>query len=762
VPVVHSQSPRGGRLGLTGAVLFLCLASGLLDGQRLAERASADSAPGFISEVAYSNLPTSTDFAFAPDGRIFVASKNGVVRVIDHGALQSTPFITLSHVNTYWDRGLESIAVDPDFATNHYFYLYYVYENDPGHIGAAKTAQLLRVTANGNIAVPGSELVLLGRNAGNSDSPSCQDLPPDCIPADGASHNGGGLAFGTDGSLFLSTGDAAMFFSAVPPDLTSRPQDLDSLAGKLLRINRVDGSGFADNPFYTGNTTDNRSRVWSYGLRNPFRLTVDPTTGRVLVGDVGSDYWEEIDEGAPGANFGWPCYEGTAQHPTQNTFPVCQALYASGVETAHPLYTYARGDAAAVIGGVVYHGANYPANFAGAYIFGDWSRHIISYLPADPSSGALVPNAQQLFGGNDAGSPVEFEVAPDGDVYYLSWDASPYGEIHHIRYVPGNRPPVARASVAPVGGLAPLEAHFSSEGSWDPDGDPLSFAWDIDFGDGGTSTDANPVHTYTTNGPRQVRLTVKDSHGAQSSTTVRLVVGNQPPKAIIKAPLPNSGYIGEQTISLVGTGLDAEDGRLSDSGLSWTVLLHHCFLSTLSCHTHPFQTFAGATGSLSAPSEGGNDMLYLEIQLTVTDSVGLSDTATEFIGPDADGDGALDEQEILTLHTDPLNPDTDGDGCTDGEEQGPNQSLGGLRDPLNPWDYFNPSGDGRNRIDDVLMIVKHYGLNRGDPGYDPRYDRSYLGPNPWNLGPPNGSIGLSDVLAELAQFHHDCRRLHTG
>ncbi len=81
---------------------------------------------------------------------------------------------------------------------------------------------------------------------------------------------------------------------------------------------------------------------------------------------------------------------------------------------------------------------------------------------------------------------------------------------------------------------------------------------------------------------------------------------------------------------------------------------------------------------------------------------------------------------------------------------------GDRRDYHNPWDYFNPTHDGKNRVDDILAVVQHFGLNQGDPGYSTNYDRTYLGPNLWNLGPPDGHIRVADILAEIKQFGHDC------
>jgi glucose/arabinose dehydrogenase/PKD repeat protein len=730
-----------------------------------AQRTAATSVGGFVSDAVFDNLPSPMDFAFAPDGRIFVADKNGSVYIIKDGDLLSTPFITLA-VNTYWDRGLQSIALDPNFEATGYVYLYYTYENDPADVTGPKTGRLIRVTANGDVADPESELVLLGTAVGDADHPSCQDLATgaDCLPADGVSHVGGGLSFAPDGTLLFATGDAAYFaYFPIVPALESRAQDLDSLAGKLLRINPADGTAPADNPFFTGEPTDNRSKVFSYGFRNPFRIALDPATGTWLIGDVGSAYWEEINVAQAGADFGWPCYEGTAEHPDQNTFASCQALYASGTPNTHPLYSYA-GPGAAVVAGAFYHGANYPSDLAGGFFFGDWVRNTISFLPADPDTGQLLPDrAQQLFAG--AGASVDFKAGPDGDIYYLAWSGSGLGQLRHIRFVEGDRPPVAQASASPGGGLAPLSVQFSSAASSDPDGDEISFAWD--FGDGGTSVEANPIHEYSENSAYQAQLTVSDEEHVTSSTTVTVVVGNQPPVATINAPGPNSAYQDGQAVAFSGSGHDPETGALAGSRLHWTVVLHHCYLATHSCHTHPFLNLTGAGGTLIAPLQGeAGEFPYLALQLTATDSAGLSNTASIEIGPDSDGDGLPDERELLSTGTDYLNPDTDGDGCTDGQEMGQSEFTGGGRDPLNPWDYFDPNHDGMVRIDDIVAVVMQYYKDKyldpptnsvPNPSYTEQTDRSGpIGPNAWNLGPPDGEQQIDDIADEVAQYYHDC------
>lgn len=469
----------------------------------------ASGSDGFVSETIVEGLSLPTDFAFAPDGRIFIAQKSGAVRVFEDGQLLPDPFITLT-VNTHHDRGLMGLALDPNFETNGYVYLYYVVENSPGAFSGPKTAQLRRVTANGNVVLPGSEFVLLGSITGDASQPSCSDFQPgvDCIPADGPGHNGGAMRFASDGTLFLAIGDAEQFLPA---------QDLDSFSGKIVRIN-PDGSAPADNPFFTGNPTAIRSKVWAYGLRNPFRFGVQPNSDLPFIGDVGGNTWEEIDVAVSGVNFGWPCYEGTKQ---RSGGEVCAALYAADTQTP-PLYSYARTTGASVIGGVFYQGVNYPPGFQDAFFFGDFVRDLISSLSVDSNNDLLPASVTDVI--LDADGPVDFEIGLEGNVYYLSILT---GEVRRILYKTDNRPPVAHAAASPTVGLSPLSVQFSSEESFDPDLQAISLQWSFD--DGETSIEADPTHVFTQDGDYVVTLTVTDSEGAVATDTVAIAVGIQTP-----------------------------------------------------------------------------------------------------------------------------------------------------------------------------------------------------------------------------------------
>lgn len=593
---------------------------------------------GFVTDViadangaSFSDFPT--QMAFAPDGRIFVAMKSGIVKIIDAGgALLATPYYTVSPVNDFGDRGLLGITLDPAFAANGRVYLSYTYENNASDPEGLKTAQIIRVNANtpaGNVANGASKLVLLGSQIGNPGNPSCVDIALidtpentiDCIPSDFDSHTVGSLRFGPDGMLYIATGDAASY---VTPDVRAlRSQNIDSLAGKMLRVNPANGQGLADNPFYNGNVNSVRSKVWAYGFRNPFRFNFKPGTNAIFNGDVGWSAWEEQNVVTAGENYGWPCFEGNDQVPGYQAYATCQSL--NDADTTHSLTEYYHPPDAATVGGTFTGVNSYSALYHNTYFYGDYPRNEINVLKVDANN-AIVPGSMNVFT-SAADGPVDIQVNPlNGDVYYIAINT---GEVRRIRYIGDNRPPVAAASANPSAGIAPLTVNFSSAGSLDPDaGQAITYFWD--FGDGTTSTQANPSKQFTTNGNKTVTLTVTDPFFLTDSEQVVVQVGNTPPVASISSPSDESKYDIGQEITYSGSATDTQQGTIPAANLAWTIKLVHCFDGTYtSCHDHPHFSSTGTGGSFVIADHG--DFVYYEINLTATDAGGLANTATHEI-----------------------------------------------------------------------------------------------------------------------------------
>lgn len=414
-----------GRTRLCAFVLWSCLLAAS------APSAAQDVLHGFVDEPVVTGLTVPVAFTTLPDGRMLVAEKAGVVRMVRDGQLLPDAFIDLrARVNDYWDRGLLGIVADPAFTQNGFVYLFYVHEDDPFTYSGPKTSRVVRVTATGDTAPSATEVVLLGTAGG----PTCSAWPAgaDCLPADSPSHDGGALRFGPDGALWITTGDAASFNTVDARAL--RPQQLDSLAGKLLRVDG-DGRGRADNPFFTGDADDARSKVWAYGFRNPFRLTFRPGTGRPYIADVGAGAWEEVNAVTAGANFGWPCYEGVAPQPGYQPLAECQALIGQGAAAVTvPLAAYPHlSSSAAITGGAFYTGTAYPDLYRGAYFFGDVVRGTLHYLTVDGADSAAGPI--KGFAANVAG-PVDVQADAQG-LIYLSVTT---GALRRIRYTPDTGP----------------------------------------------------------------------------------------------------------------------------------------------------------------------------------------------------------------------------------------------------------------------------------------------------------------------------------
>lgn len=531
---------------------------------------------GFQETTVVRGLSEPTALAFAPDGRLFVCEKSGTLRVVKNGQLLAAPFVDLS-VDDFFERGLLGIAFDPAYAANHYVYLYYTAGASSLDPPPSPKNRVSRFTADGDVASPGSETILL-----------------DNIPSDAGNHNAGCLRFGADGKLYVSTGDGGQNHQ--------NSQNLGSLAGKILRLN-PDGSFPSDNPF--SGQPGRRGEIYCYGLRNPWRFCFRPSNGALFIADVGENTWEEVDLGQSGGNYGWPNDEG----PTN----------AAGIIS--PLYAYNHNNGgAAIAGGCFISNGTYPSQYQGSYFFGDYVKGFIRRLVVTADN-----RLQQALDFSSAPQPVDFAQGPEGDLYYVSIGS---GTVRRIRSTGGvNHPPTAAATAAPTSGPLPLTVRFSSAGSSDPDGNRLRFTWN--FGDGSTTNASNPRHTYHRAGTFNATLTVSDGHATDSATPLRIDAGNHPPVVSIIDPQDGTLYNAGDAIRFSGQAYDPEDGVFSDDRLHWKVVLHHAK------HTHPFLTFDGvATGEFVVLRTGEHSAdTWYEISLTAADSDGLQTTTSVNIRP---------------------------------------------------------------------------------------------------------------------------------
>ena len=405
-----------------------------------------------------------------------------------------------------------------------------------------------------------------------------------------------------------------------------------------------------DNPFYDG-AGPNWDSIWAYGLRNPYRAYYDVPTGRLLIGDVGgndnSTSIEELNLGVRGANYGWPNVEGTSSNPAYT----------------NPIYSYPHnGRDASITGGFVYHGTQFPSSYQGSYFFADYTQNWIKRLTFDANGNVNgVFNFEPANGAADGptGDIVYLTEGPEGALYYVDIGysdvsgATAVSKIRRISYVNSNLPPVVSASATPTGGPAPLTVNFSSAGSSDPEGAPLTYSWN--FGDGSAlSTAPNPTHTYASKGAYQARLTVSDGVNSTLSTPLSISVGTPPVITDLTVTVPpnpsNNGlFRAGDVISYSATATDIEDGQLPASAYAWTIDFLH------EGHVHPETPISGVTsGTFTIPTSGhdfsGNTRY--RITLTVTDSNGLQSSQSAIINPDKVNLSFATAPAGLTLYVD--------------------------------------------------------------------------------------------------------------
>jgi chitodextrinase len=392
-----------------------------------------------------------------------------------------------------------------------------------------------------------------------------------------------------------------------------RALDPNVMSGAILRVDR-NGRGLPGHRFCRSVTDLRRSctKVWSKGFRNPFRFSLLPD-GRVAVGDVGFEAWEELNLAEAGRSYGWPCREGNHPTPGYANRSACRAVD-PGSQTG-PLFEYAHGpNGGAIMAGPLL-GGSWPAGMSGRLVLGDYAVGTLSLLDlAKPALGTtpLLSNLDAV---------VDVTAAPGGGVALVEagFTASGLepGRVWVLGPAAGGQRPWPRPKVTVDG----LSARFDSRVA-DADSASLTYLWD--FGDGTTSTEATPTHAYSVPGSYQVRVTVSD--GSESgSDWLPVNVGLALPVVTISSPAPTAKAVGGGTVRLAGSA--TVDGvPIRPSALNWTVLLHH------GSHEHYLTGFNGTVGSFVTPRDHDADSWY-EVRLTATTLEGRTATSVLRVDP---------------------------------------------------------------------------------------------------------------------------------
>jgi glucose/arabinose dehydrogenase len=652
------------------------------------------------------------DLAVLPNGDVLHTTREGVIWKNDARTGVNS---VAGRIDVYRhdEEGLQSIALAPGFdgRRNNWVYLYYsppldTPVDDPATEDVNEGDAPLTGTADD--FAPFEGVIRLSRfrysdgQVQNDTEQPILDVPVDrgiCC------HVGGDIVFDSEGNLLLSTGDDTNpFFSDGYAPIDERPDsnpafdaqrssaNTNDLRGKILRITPKAGGGYTvpDGNLFPPGTAKTRPEIYAMGLRNPFRIEIDPVTDRLYVADYSPDAnapdpdrgpaghgkWTVVD--APG-NYGWP-YCATAELPyTDYDFateesgepfdcaaPVNESPHNTGLTELPPVvqpdvwYTYGQSAEFPELGtggigpmaGPAYDfdardlrsrtPVAWPAYYDGMPLLYEWTRDWIKGMRLD-ADGDLA-SIESVIPSIVTDNPMDMEFGPDGALYVLEYGdgyfaENPDAQLSRIDYIgtDGNHSPVPVVSATPTDGKAPLEVTFSSEGTADPDGDRLRYAWDFD-GDGeADSTEQNPTFTYTENGAYRATLTVTDvggkHRGRHASADVDVVVGNQAPVVTLVRPADGQPFEFGDTVTFEVTVSD--DQPVDCDQVSVTYILGH------DDHGHPQTTANGCTGSIVTTVPSGHDPGSDELSAVFV---------AEYTDPGGDGLPALTGTDEVVLH----------------------------------------------------------------------------------------------------------------
>lgn len=407
---------------LSALLVGLSITGLVLVGQTPADINTVVHASGFTTPVAVVQDPTNRSVQF-------VVEQGGRIRVVRDGAVLGTDFLNLSgSITGGGERGLLGMALAPDYAASGRFYVNFT--NPSGHTVIARYHR----SADPLVADASSRFDLRWNGAGN---PAQIDQPY-------SNHNGGHLAFGPDGYLYIGLGDGG---SGNDPE--HRAQTPGTLLGKMLRVDVNVSDNHAvgytippSNPFLSGGPAGTRPEIWAFGLRNPWRYSFDNParggTGALFIGDVGQGAWEEIDyepAGAGGRNYGWRNREG-AHNNVLSQPPAYTPL-------VDPIHEYARSVGQSVTGGYVYRGTMLPSRFRGRYFFADFISGRVWSVAVVVSGGEgvaqdLQEHTASLGATQAVGNVSAFGVDSDGELFIVSYGR---GVILKVVGVAAPRPP---------------------------------------------------------------------------------------------------------------------------------------------------------------------------------------------------------------------------------------------------------------------------------------------------------------------------------
>ncbi len=419
---------------------------------------------GFTNPIDLTNAGDSRIFVVEQAGKIFITDSNGVKKPI--------PFLDIhTRVISGGERGLLGLAFPPDYASSGFFYVNYTMQTN----GATRISRFSVSPTNPDTALPNSEQVLL------------------TIHQPFANHNGGNIEFGPDGYLYIGMGDGGS-----SGDPSNRAQNLDSLLGKMLRIDVSGGGNYSIPPTNPFVGKPGRDEIWAYGLRNPWRWSFDRLKGDLWIGDVGQNEYEEVDyqpgSSPGGENYGWRCYEGLHAYNTTGCAP--QSSYVSPVLEIAQTPT----NSCSVIAGYVYRGAEYSNMFGTMFLTDECNPNIKTLVP-NGSGGFTMANLGTLNGS----TLVSFGEDKWGEIYVVAYGGTIY------KFKGANCSPVAYISDQST-------IHSCAGGTYKlstPPGNGFSYAWKLN----GSVIPGATSSTYTASQSGNYTVTVTNRQACTATSS---------------------------------------------------------------------------------------------------------------------------------------------------------------------------------------------------------------------------------------------------
>lgn len=570
-------------------LLAAALASGTVVVVAATPADAADPPDGFVETTIATDIQNPVGMEVDTNGRIYVLAGNERrIEMFDDANGFIGDFLSLPQAANL-GSGLLGFTFAPDFETSGDVYVSYVTKTSV--VAGPQRFRVSRFASRGGVADPTSETVLF----------EVDDIDPSQ-----QQHQGGDIEFGADGKLYWTLGDRVKG--------TVVAQSLDSPFGKVLRLN-PDGSIPNDNPFY-GSLTGKLRAIYALGLRNPYRMERHPETAELFMSEVGPKDWEELDQVAAGANYGWPLYSGV----------VGQTGYTD------PVFAYNHvPDGCAITGGAFYIAdvEPFPSGYHGDFFYGDhcfgWIAH---FDPVTGQDERFMTGADRL---------VEIKVNPrTGSLYYLDREYqgdtdARSGGVGRIDFVAGK---VALEITRQPSDLTAAIGEDVSFGILVSGQGPFSYQW---YRDEAPVADSDAavlavLDVQSSDDGARFRVDITDAGGTTVSSTeaVLSVSSNTAPVPTITAPDADLRYVAGETYAFGGSAMDSEDGLLEAADLSWEIVFHH------GQHTHPFipqlDGVDGGTFEIPANDETSPYVFY-RINLTATDSDGTSTTVTQDVLP---------------------------------------------------------------------------------------------------------------------------------